>query len=147
MVLFIIFLEDKHKMLLHLSIMYECQQFFQHCICFSIQPPDYSDPWPRLAGLSSFFSKYCCLTIQAFFSIGIYFFYFISNNNCRLLTTVQVFDIIFDNSARHLVSARNDERMNSDFFLNIFMQKFFNRIYVGKYTINMFFMLTSISLF
>jgi hypothetical protein len=33
-------------------------------------------------------------TIQAFFIIGIYFFYFISNNNCRLLTTVQVFDII-----------------------------------------------------
>jgi hypothetical protein len=29
-------------------------------------------------------------TIQAFFFIGIYFFYFISNNNCRLLTTVQV---------------------------------------------------------
>jgi hypothetical protein len=28
-------------------------------------------------------------TIQAFFFIGIYFFYFISNNNCRLLTTVQ----------------------------------------------------------
>jgi hypothetical protein len=39
------------------------------------------------------------LTIQAFFSIGIYFFYFISSNNCRLLTTVQVFDIMFDNSA------------------------------------------------
>jgi hypothetical protein len=39
-------------------------------------------------------------TIHAsFFSIGIYFFYFISNNNCRLLTTVQVFDIMFDNSA------------------------------------------------
>jgi hypothetical protein len=37
-------------------------------------------------------------TIQAFFFIGIYFFYFISNNNCRLLTTVQVFDIMFDNS-------------------------------------------------
>ena len=38
-------------------------------------------------------------TIQAFFSIGIYFVYFISNNNCRLLTNVQVFDIMFDNSA------------------------------------------------
>jgi hypothetical protein len=37
-------------------------------------------------------------TIQAFFSIGIYYFYFISNNNCRLLTTVQVFDIILDTS-------------------------------------------------
>jgi hypothetical protein len=34
-----------------------------------------------------------------------------------------------------------------DFFLNIFTQELFNRIYVGKYTINMFFMLTSISLF
>ena len=38
MVLSIIFLEDKHKMLLHLSILYEYQQFFQHRICFSIQP-------------------------------------------------------------------------------------------------------------
>jgi hypothetical protein len=34
MVLSIIFLEDKH----------EYQQFFQHRICLSIQPPDYSDP-------------------------------------------------------------------------------------------------------
>ena len=55
MVLSIIFLEDKHKILLHLSILYEYQQFFQHSICFSIQPPDYSDPWPRLADPSSFF--------------------------------------------------------------------------------------------
>jgi len=39
MVLSIIFLEDKHKMLLDLSIFYEYQQFFQHRICFSIQPP------------------------------------------------------------------------------------------------------------
>jgi hypothetical protein len=38
-------------------------------------------------------------TIQAFFSIGVYFFNFISNNNCRLLTTVQMFDIMFDKSA------------------------------------------------
>jgi hypothetical protein len=30
MVLSIIFLEDKHKILLHLSIFYEFQQFFQH---------------------------------------------------------------------------------------------------------------------
>ena len=51
----IIFLEDKHKLLLHLSIFYEYQQCFQHRICFLIQPPDYSDPWPRLAGSSSFF--------------------------------------------------------------------------------------------
>ena len=34
----IIFLEEKHKILLHLSILYEYQQFFQHRICFSIQP-------------------------------------------------------------------------------------------------------------
>jgi hypothetical protein len=38
MVLSIIFLEDKHKILLHLLILYEYQQFFQHRICFSIQP-------------------------------------------------------------------------------------------------------------
>ena len=41
--------------LLHLSIFYEYQQFFQHSICFSIQPPDYSDPWPTLARSTSFF--------------------------------------------------------------------------------------------
>jgi hypothetical protein len=51
----LIFLEDKHKILLHITIFYEYQQFFQHCICFSIQPPDYSDPWPRLARSTSFF--------------------------------------------------------------------------------------------
>jgi hypothetical protein len=38
MVLSIIFLEDKHKIVLHLSIFYEYQQFFQHRIRFSIQP-------------------------------------------------------------------------------------------------------------
>ena len=38
MILSIIFLEDKHNILLHLSIFYEYQQFFQHRICFSIQP-------------------------------------------------------------------------------------------------------------
>ena len=38
MVLSIIFFEDKHKIVLHLSILYEYQQFFQHRICFSIQP-------------------------------------------------------------------------------------------------------------
>jgi hypothetical protein len=38
MVLSTIFLEDKHNILLHLSIFYEYQQFFQHRICFSIQP-------------------------------------------------------------------------------------------------------------
>jgi hypothetical protein len=36
-VLSIIFLEGKHKILLHLSIFYEYEQFFQHRICFSIQ--------------------------------------------------------------------------------------------------------------
>jgi hypothetical protein len=38
MVLSIIFLEDKHNILLQLSILYEYQQFFQHPVCFSIQP-------------------------------------------------------------------------------------------------------------
>jgi hypothetical protein len=38
MVLSIIFLENKHEIVLHLSIFYEYQQFFQHRICFSIQP-------------------------------------------------------------------------------------------------------------
>jgi hypothetical protein len=43
-----------HKILLHLSIFYEYQQFFQHRICFSIQLPNYSDPWPTLACSTSF---------------------------------------------------------------------------------------------
>ena len=38
MVLSTICLEDKHNILLHLSILYEYQQCFQHRICFSIQP-------------------------------------------------------------------------------------------------------------
>jgi hypothetical protein len=57
------------------------------------------------------------------------------------------FDFCNISSSCDVVSARNDERMNSDFFINIFTQELFNRIYVGKYTINMFFMLSSISLF
>jgi hypothetical protein len=32
------FLEDKHSIVMHLSIFYEYQQFSQHLICFSIQP-------------------------------------------------------------------------------------------------------------
>jgi hypothetical protein len=36
MVLSIIFLEDKYKILLHLSIFYEYQQFFQHRICINV---------------------------------------------------------------------------------------------------------------
>ena len=36
MVLSIIFLEDKHKIVLHLSIFYEYQQFFQNRIYFPI---------------------------------------------------------------------------------------------------------------
>jgi hypothetical protein len=47
------FLKTNIKFVLHLSILYEYQQFFQHHIYFSIQPPDYSDPWPRLEGPSS----------------------------------------------------------------------------------------------
>jgi hypothetical protein len=38
MVLSITFLEDKHSIVMHLSIFYEYQQFSQHLICFSIQP-------------------------------------------------------------------------------------------------------------
>jgi hypothetical protein len=55
MVLSIIYLEVKHKILLHLSTFYEYQQFFQHRICFSIQPLEYSDPCPRLERSTSFF--------------------------------------------------------------------------------------------
>jgi hypothetical protein len=34
MVLSITFLEDKHSIVMHLSIFYEYQQFSQHLICF-----------------------------------------------------------------------------------------------------------------
>jgi hypothetical protein len=43
MVLSIIFLEGKHKILLHLSILYEYQQFFQHRICLSTPTGNFSD--------------------------------------------------------------------------------------------------------
>jgi hypothetical protein len=56
MVLSIIILEDKHKIVFHLSIFYEYQQFFQHRICCSIQPPDHSDPWPTLARSTSLYT-------------------------------------------------------------------------------------------
>jgi len=75
MVLSIIFLEDKHNILFHLSIFYEYQQFFQNRICFSIQPPDYSDPWTRLTRPTSFFIimlfKYICswtISARGYFS-------------------------------------------------------------------------------
>ena len=68
MVLSIIFLEDEHKMLLHLSIFYEYQQFFQHRICFPITNEishvtihaTHSDPWPTLARSTSFFLICSC---------------------------------------------------------------------------------------
>jgi hypothetical protein len=72
MVLSTIFLEDKHKILFHLSIFYEYQQFFQHRICFSIQPPDYSDPWPRLARSTSFFIIMLFNNLWALCTIHVY---------------------------------------------------------------------------
>jgi hypothetical protein len=64
---FIIFLEDKHKIVLHLSIFYEYQQFFQHSICFPITNETshvtihatHSDLWPTLARSTSLFLA-CC---------------------------------------------------------------------------------------
>jgi hypothetical protein len=44
MVLSISFLEDKHKILLHLSIFYEYQQFFQHRICYKDHLENYIEP-------------------------------------------------------------------------------------------------------
>jgi hypothetical protein len=63
----IIFLEDKHNILLHVSIFYEYQQFFQHRICFPITNETshvtthatHSDPWPTLARSTSLF-LICC---------------------------------------------------------------------------------------
>ena len=49
------FLKTNIKFYCIYPIFYEYQQFFQHRICFSIQPPDYSDPWPTLARSTSFF--------------------------------------------------------------------------------------------
>ena len=63
----LIFLEDKHNILLHLSIFYEYQQFFQHRICFQITNETshvtthaiHSDPWPTLARSTRLF-LICC---------------------------------------------------------------------------------------
>ena len=44
MVLSISFLGDKHKILLHLSIFYEYQQFFQHRICYKDHLENYIEP-------------------------------------------------------------------------------------------------------
>ena len=62
-----IFLEDKHSILLHLSIFYKFQQFFQHRICFPITNETshvtthatHIDPWPTLAHSTSLF-LICC---------------------------------------------------------------------------------------
>jgi hypothetical protein len=42
MVLSIIFLEDKHNILLHLSMFYEYQQFFQHRICTELNTKNFN---------------------------------------------------------------------------------------------------------
>jgi hypothetical protein len=63
MVFSIIFLEDKHNILLHLSIFYEYQQFFfQHYLFLDTNETSHvtthathSDLWPTLARSTSFF--------------------------------------------------------------------------------------------
>ena len=69
MVLSIIFLEDKHKMLLHLSIFNEYQQFFQHRICFSIQPQ------LQLVNLHRN-RRYCVIKLHTWFCLS----YFLKTN-------------------------------------------------------------------
>ena len=65
----------KTNISLHLSIFYEYQQFFQRRTCFSIQPPDYSAPWPTLARSTSFFLimlfKYLFSLLSAYYSIKV----------------------------------------------------------------------------
>ena len=83
-------LEDKHKQLLHLSIFYEYQHFFQHRICFLVTNQTshvttyatYSDPWPTLARSTSLF-LICCYknphthqqTMDDPITLAVYFFY------------------------------------------------------------------------
>jgi hypothetical protein len=76
MVLSIILLEDRHKSVLHLSIFYEYQHFFQHRICFSIQAPDYSDPWPTLVSSNA---MYRYTSRRGAFQIHLYIFFNISD--------------------------------------------------------------------
>ena len=79
MVLSIICLEDKHKIVLHLSIFYEYQQFFQHRICFPITNETSnvtthatrSDPWPTLARSTSLFLICCYNYIYELFIVVI----------------------------------------------------------------------------
>ena len=59
MVLSIIFLEDKHQILLHLSILYEYQQFFQHRMTINLWPPY----WP-IKGFWLFASQFIAIKIE-----------------------------------------------------------------------------------
>ena len=70
MVLSIIFLEDKHNILLHLSIFYGYQQLFQHRICFSIQPQLHT--WFCLSYFLKTNIKFYCI-YQYFMSINSFF--------------------------------------------------------------------------
>ena len=73
-------------------------------------------------------------TIQAFFFIGNYVFisYLAIIVDYKQLFKCSI--LCLTTPLRHLVTVRNDERMNSStLFLNIFTQELFNRIYVGKY--------------
>jgi hypothetical protein len=79
--------------------LYACHELFR----FSNQLVSISVPCKQrhIASCLKYFFRifFFMSTIQAFFFHWHLFSYFISNNNCRLLTTVQVFDIMFDNSA------------------------------------------------
>ena len=83
MVLSIIFLEDKHNILLHLSIFYEYQQFFQHRICFSIQPPDYQ--WDKSRDYACY-SQWPVTHFSTFYKFILYMLF----NHCQWLVNWRI---------------------------------------------------------
>jgi hypothetical protein len=75
----IIFLEDKHKVLLHLSIFYEYQQFFSTPYLFLDTAARLQWPVTQISRFQQFFSKYCCLNIYRFHISNTVFY----KNNCK----------------------------------------------------------------
>jgi hypothetical protein len=102
MVLSIIFLEDKHKMLLHLSILYEYQQFSQHHICFSIQPQ------LQLVNLHrnrryfviKLHTWFCIFCLSYFLKTNIIFFFLAFINILWVLTVFSTPYLFLDTAAR-----------------------------------------------
>jgi hypothetical protein len=88
MVLSIIFLEDKHTLLLHLAIFYEYQQFVQHRICFWIQTPDYK--WDKSRDYTCY-SQWPAIHYSTFYQFILNMLF---NHNVRLTSYLYSSDVL-----------------------------------------------------